>query len=237
MAVQRRRRAVLARFLPALALTAALGWAAPAGADPLLYSTSGTVVIDNEPNHELIGIAGRSPWGSVVPIPASSPASPPATAVIPLGDVPITPIRAFADGKGPNGPVPHVDNSPFDVKVTFNDPGLPSLNFQGTLRPAANDSERGPGFDAYVANVTSITSSDPSLNPSLPPPFADVLSNPRGLTVRLGMWDWDINRISLTGYYTPVPEPSTLTIGLAGLAGLGWLGRRRLRTEAGSNSK
>jgi|GEM_PF-2574422 len=206
-----------------LALAGGLLLAPSAGAEPITYSTSGTVAIANEPDHQLYGLTGVSPDGTLPPGNADGNRYPPG--LIKLGYVNIIP----PDGEGP---LPHVSNTPFDVKLAFNN-GLPTLELKGTLDGSGSSNENGSTSFFYVGKVASVTSSDPALNVNLPAPFADIVAHPERLTLRMGTWDWGVDKLFLSAAYSPVPEPSSAAVFLGALGGLGWYARRRTGPRRG----
>lgn len=210
-----------------LALVGGLLLAPAARAEPITYSTSGTVAIANEPDHQLYGL---TPDGQL----------PPGTAVgdypyayggdIRLGYVQIIPVNG-----GPrSGPNPEINNTPFDIKLAFNN-GLPTLEFKGTI------SERGAagypnGLEelsdySYVGKIDSVTSSDPALIVNLPAPFADIAAHPERPMLVMKTWKPYDNRLYLSLAYdphvAPVPEPSSAAVFLGALGSLVWYARRR----------
>jgi hypothetical protein len=163
----------------------------------VVYSTSGTVAIANEPDPQIVGVSG-------VPAVADS------TGQFSLGSVAINPVDGWS-----NVAAPDVANSPFDIRLDFQGGNLPSLELKGVLNPGS------PGPDAvltgwaYQGTVASIVSSDPSLDANLPAPFADAISSPDILKLHLAMWDWGVTKLPLaltSEELNAVPEPSTLVL-------------------------
>lgn len=174
----------------------ACGWAPSLRADPVLYSTSGTVAVDNEPDNQLYGVSGTA----VVPDSAGQYA---------LGSIRINPIDPF---NGP--PAPHVSDTPFDIRLDFNG-GLPSLELKGVFNTGPFESPFPSVLWAYQGTVTSVTSSDPVLDAGLPAMFTAALADPDVLRLHIGMWDWGISSLPVTMSYEAfqtVPEPSTLLL-------------------------
>ena len=106
----------------ALACSLALGWTPSIRANPVVYSTSGTVEIANEPDPQIVGVSG-------VPAVADS------TGQFALGDVRINAVSAFPVSGWPNVAPPNVANSPFDIRLDFGGGDLPSLELKGVLNP------------------------------------------------------------------------------------------------------
>jgi hypothetical protein len=187
--------------------------ASPANADPITFSTSGTIDIPNEPDKALSGVTGESITGSNSPLPVFGISWP-----YDFGSVNILPIYAFQvpGSDYVNPPPPDYAHTTADIKVSFSDAGIPSLDIKAAFG----------NFDyehlAYIGNVTSIASSNPALNGNLPPQFAAMLANPEGLKLKIGMWDWGTTSVSIAATYQPVPEPATITIFLALAVGLGF---------------
>lgn len=193
-------------------------WGTPSlQASPVTYySTWGTVDIRNEPYPHIGGVSGLA-------------AFPDHLGQYTLGTVQITPV---SDSGGST--IPNIANSPFDLHLSFSDSSMPSLEFKGVFNlyvgPFTKDLNWG-----YLGTVSSITSSNPSLDANLPVPFANALSNPDILQLHMGMWDWGIRELPLTLTIidpVSVPEPSTLLVfGATAAAGFG-LQRAKRRHRA-----
>ncbi|HKM53005.1 MAG TPA: hypothetical protein VJY33_06300 [Isosphaeraceae bacterium] len=188
--------------------------ATTARADPITFSTSGTIATSNEPDQSLHGVTGESLNGT---LPASPMNEEYPAGLLKLGTVAITAIHPFR----PSGPVPAFNDAPFDIKLAFTG-GLPTLELKGTMQNQG-------GVVAALGSVTSVTSSDPSKNGLLPPIFADILGHPESLALNVGMWDWDVTRLNVSASYAPVPEPSSVLVFL-GLIVV--LGARAQRSQA-----
>lgn len=177
------------------------GYAPSVRADPLVYSTWGTVDLGNEPNHQLQGVSGVL-------------ASPDRAGLFSLGSAPINAVDPF------NGPAPpSVSNAPFDIHVVFNG-NLPSLELKGVFNPGVFVDRTGLNYE-YVGTVTSVVSSNPSLDASLPAPFAVAVSDPGILSLQLGMWDWSVSDLPITlssQQLYAIPEPSNLLLFSASVA-------------------
>lgn len=181
----------------ALACSLASLWTPSLRANPVLYSTSGTVNIANEPDSQIVGVSGL---GAVAD----------ASGQLRLGSVRITPTDGFS-GVAP----PNVSNSPFDLRLDFNSSNLPSLELKGVFNPSWGSTMFLDRDWAYLGTVTSIVSSNPSLDANLPAPFADAISSPEVLQLHIGMWDWGIRELPLTlssDEFKTVPEPSTVAL-------------------------
>ena len=184
--------------------------ATTARADPITFSTSGTIATSNEPDQSLHGVTGESLNGT---LPASPMNEEYPAGLLKLGTVAITAIQPCA----PSGPVPAFNDAPFDIKLAFTD-GLPTLELKGTMHNQAGV--------AALGSVTSVTSSDPSKDGLLPPIFADILGHPESLKLNVGMWDWDVTRLNVSASYAPVPEPSSVLVVLGLIVVLGARGQR-----------
>ncbi|MDR3639486.1 MAG: hypothetical protein P4L84_37140 [Isosphaeraceae bacterium] len=172
-------------------------WTPSIRADPVLYSTSGTVDISNEPTPQLLGVT------EVAAVPDS-------TGQFTLGQVQINPVDGWSSIAPPN-----ISNSPFDLRLDFNNSNLPSLELKGVFNPVWSGSNVVLLDWAYLGTVTSIVSSNPSLNANLPAPFADAISSPDILKLHIGMWDWGVSKLPLTltsEEFKTIPEPSTLVL-------------------------
>lgn len=222
--VDPRMRRMLIRMAAALAGAVALGGAV-ASADPITYSTAGTVDVPNEPDKTLYGVSGAAVAGSVPP-----PGEYTVLTEWPyrFGSVNILPIRAVEQPGVPGNPIPDYAHATADVTVTFSDPAIPTLNIKAAF------GEYNYDYSAYVGNVAAITSSNPALNSSLPAEFAAMLANPAGLKLKIGMWDWDVESVPIFATYnpTPVPEPSTAALFAVLAGGLAW--RRRGAARCGA---
>lgn len=209
-----RKSGRLARWV---VLFAGLFGTAEAVASPLTYSTSGTVAVSNEPDQQLHGVSGVDPTNAR----RVDPMFP-----IDLGSIAITPVRIFpAAGGGVNGQIPALTGAPFDITIKFSRDDLPSLEIRGVIGTNGGI----PTGENFTGNVTSLVSSAPSLDASLPPPFAAMVANPAGVRVAIGMWDWDITRLQVSASVQTVPEPTTAGAFLAMLVGLGLRTRRKSR--------
>lgn len=192
----------------------ACGYTPSLRADPLVYSTWGTVDLGNEPDHQLQGVS-------------STPASPDSAGQFSLGSAPINAVDPFA-GPAP----PSVSNTPFDIHVVFNN-NLPSLELKGVFNFGEFVDRTGFHYDDYNGIVTSVVSSNPSLDANLPALFAAAISDPGVLALQMGMWDWSVPALPITlssQQLYAVPEPnSTLVFGAAAVLGALYVraGRRR----------
>src|SRR5262249_19101137 len=103
----------------------ALTWAAtPAAADSVVLSTSGTIDISNEPDHQLYGVTNQATDTS---------------GLMNLGYINILPPDLWG-----GTPWPSISNTPFDITVGFGQ-GLPTLELKGLWNPRT-DGISGMGF-------------------------------------------------------------------------------------------
>jgi hypothetical protein len=169
-----------------------LAWAsAPAAADAVVLSTSGTIDISNEPDHHLYGVTNQATDTS---------------GLMNLGYIKISPPDLW------NGSTwPLISDTPFDITVGFGQ-GAPSLELRGLW----NDQPGGVDGMGYYGKVTSVTSSAPAMNSLLPAPFADLVTHPGDLTVSTYFPDFGISKLPVYGVFEPsAPEPGSAVCFLA----------------------
>jgi hypothetical protein len=188
-----------------------------ATADPVYFSTSGTIPSD-EPDQALHGVSQASSAGLF----SFKGLDGVYRDFMQLGEINVLPIDGF-DGVG----FPIFGSKPFDIHVDFSN-GVPSLEVKGSF----NGRFISDGFaEGWVGSIQSITSSAPNLNFELPAPFGEMIAHPENGYIAIGADDWDFTRLAVYAVYQPmpiaVPEPTTLLIFTASATGLGLARRRR----------
>lgn len=176
-------------------------------ADPISFSASGTVTASNEPDPSLHAdlnaptlFSDTAPDGST-------------RQYIRLGHVNVIPSNGFDGVQFPN-----YHNAPFDIRIEFNNAGLPNLEFKGSISGV----KIGNSTIGDEGLITSITSSAPELNFALPAPFANMLAHPQGAAIGIADYDWNLTNLGVYAVYEPlaVPEPTTLIVMAAGIVAL-----------------